>query len=354
MRESLTGIARGLGPGAKLPTVSELCSSLRVSTATLNQILKELESQHVIERYHGRGIYVSESIGQIIIGVVFGENLFDEHHSPFWRLLVHEAGRQSASHGFCSRIYMDSSPSGMGFHAREQLKEDLLAGKLHGLLLLTPLHGEALHECLGKSGVPMVTFGGTHGASVDLDNDASLMQGAAMLAGFGCRNVVFIGQESSKAAALEAELSHRGLDSRVADWSYEKLVESGFSGTREECVFRKAMMLLSEKSDKPLPDGVLGLDDTMTRGLINAMNLSGMWPSENMEIVTSSNKGSPVLYPYAEFLTRIEFDPEECIDISLKMLKSLVDGGLKPATPVLAQPKVHEKQRCALGEMLAN
>ena len=70
IREALLGMACRLGPNEQMPTVRELCSSFDISSATLNQALRSLESRGAITRQHGRGIYVSPAIHQKTIAVV--------------------------------------------------------------------------------------------------------------------------------------------------------------------------------------------------------------------------------------------------------------------------------------------
>ncbi len=51
--ESLTKLARELGPGARLPRVKQLAKALGVSLVTLDAGLRQLEQRDLIERHAG-------------------------------------------------------------------------------------------------------------------------------------------------------------------------------------------------------------------------------------------------------------------------------------------------------------
>jgi DNA-binding LacI/PurR family transcriptional regulator len=65
----------------------------------------------------------------------------------------------------------------------------------------------------------------------------------------------------------------------------------------------------------------------MTRGAVTALRDAGISIGTDLQIVTAENLGSPVLTPYADCLTRIGYDPAECIRAALGMIELLIEGG---------------------------
>lgn len=56
-------IAKGvLLPGDKIPTIRELAASLVVNPNTIAKAFQELERQHVIETFRGKGTFVAEPV----------------------------------------------------------------------------------------------------------------------------------------------------------------------------------------------------------------------------------------------------------------------------------------------------
>ncbi|MBM7076700.1 winged helix-turn-helix domain-containing protein [Micromonospora humida] len=49
-----------LKPGDKLPSIAELCELHRVSASTIRQVFIRLEALGVIDRYQGKGVFVTD------------------------------------------------------------------------------------------------------------------------------------------------------------------------------------------------------------------------------------------------------------------------------------------------------
>src|SRR4028119_1644011 len=58
----LSQMAYNLGPDARMPTFASLCEQTRVSKATLDAALGQLEAQGIVMRRHGAGIFVSSQL----------------------------------------------------------------------------------------------------------------------------------------------------------------------------------------------------------------------------------------------------------------------------------------------------
>lgn len=60
-------IQNGLGPGDKLPSERELCSSLQISRASLREGIRILEIMGLVEVLPGKGIYVKDLTGDLFV-----------------------------------------------------------------------------------------------------------------------------------------------------------------------------------------------------------------------------------------------------------------------------------------------
>ncbi|MBW3637381.1 MAG: winged helix-turn-helix domain-containing protein [Armatimonadetes bacterium] len=151
----LSDLAHKLGPGAKLPTMQQLSEQLGISVMTLNRALSELEAQNIILRKQGSGTYVSETLGQKSVALIYERQLIGATASPFGELLLSEAGRRAKDHDEKFSIYF-SEPSTNGLPVHDDLIEDLKSRKLSGLLLLSQ-RGAAVNWLL-KQKLPLVSL----------------------------------------------------------------------------------------------------------------------------------------------------------------------------------------------------
>ncbi len=332
--EALLALAQGLGPGQKLPTVRRICSDFHVSTSTLDPVLRSLETRGAIVRHHGRGIYVSPAIRQKTVGVVFGGDIFSPSFSPFWSLLLDAVRQQAGGRELRPRVYFDLSEGGPECGGHVQLFEDLEAGRINGLLLCAPQADDQEYRWLDPYAIPHIVFGDTDLPwRVAFDFDAFFRLAAAALAPSGCRTVALLGHGIlAERPRIASAFGEAGLgDTQWVDWSYETWanVIPG-AGSHEHCAHVLAQRMLADAGRTPLPDAVISTEDTATRGLVAALRQAGLQPGRDLRIVTSENKGSPVLDPYADGLTRIAFDPADVIRAALDMLGTLMDGGTPP------------------------
>jgi len=270
--------------------------------------------------------------------VVFGGDIFSPSFSPFWSLLLQAVREQADGHAFAPQAYLDlSDGSGqLGDHGR--LLEDLEARRLDGLLLFTP--GDEAAE-LRACGLPLVVFGQAEvGWAVTIDLDRFLERAARELAATGCRRVGLIAMPAQQAKF--ANLLHdAGLrDVRLDDWSYDTWANIiPGAGTRENCAHRLVERMIAERAANPLPDTLVSLEDTATRGALTALHQAGLRPGRDLRIVTAESRGSPVLDPFADGLTRIVFDPAACVAAMLAMLETLMAGGTPEQNPVRIGPE---------------
>lgn len=326
-------MAYDLGPGCQLPTVIELCEQFDVAKVTLDGVLGQLEQQGIVERRHRRGLFVSASLGLKTIGVVFGEDIFRLHFSPFWGLLLQAVRDQTSGRtDLRAQAYMDISKGHNGLAGHAQLVEDLKAGRLHGLLVFSPSSQEELRQ-LQSFGVPLIApFDQPDSTAADREDRTVVDRIAGELAARGCRRVACLQSGEDGVARLADALRHAGLASvEVMDWTMEtwKSRLPGIITTLESYGRLLVARMIADTAPSARPDALVSLDDTMTRGAITAMLQAGLKPGRDLTIVTQSNKGSPVLEPYAADLIQIELDPADIVRAAITKLETLMKAGGK-------------------------
>jgi DNA-binding LacI/PurR family transcriptional regulator len=228
------------------------------------------------------------------------------------------------------------------FGGHAQLIEDLDARRLDGVLLLAPQHDQDEAGLLRKYGVPFVALGGgPRDWLVTFDWDQFLRAAARELARAGSRRIGLIGP-LTHAAPLAQGLREAGAGEPViADWSYETWASIiPGAGSRENCARRVTEQMIAAAATAPLPDTLVSLEDTATRGALIALMDAGIKPGRDIRVITAANKGSPVLDAWADDLVQFAFDPAEIMQAALGMLETVMNGGKPTVNPMLIAPHV--------------
>ena len=339
IRQQLLALAHRLGPDAKLPTIRELCESMRVSNATLDRALGELERSGVLVRYRSRGIYVASELRQRTLALVFGRDPFRVGHSPFFSMFIDAAQRLAGQRDHQIQTYLDLPQVRGQSTARRQLATDIACGRVHGVLLLAS-SGPEQSTWLLEQDVPMIYAGAESAPGHRIANrfDELIAPAVRALADRGAKRIGYI-------AELRAELERRRGDptfqrfrQAIQDaglrfderWCHRVRHEhehwqSRVTPTYEEFGYEAARRILIQ-SEQDRPDALLVLDDMMTRGALTALHQAGLEPAGDVQIGTFAVKDSPALRPYGDRFVRIELDVDEFTTIALDQLERLMDG----------------------------
>jgi DNA-binding LacI/PurR family transcriptional regulator len=337
---ALLALAHERGPGIKLPTIEEMCTRFGVSRTALEPALQALERRGLVSRRRGSGIYVTERIRHKTIGVVFGGNIFSPEFSPYWSLLLQAVGAQAGACQIYPQAYLDIPQGELGGHL--QLIEDLNARRLDGLLLYS--FNSADHEArmFQAYGIPVVLTDSTAANwAVNLDHAAGLQLAAQAIVRQVGRRVAVLGPPASH-PMLDAAIRQQGVtDVTIEDWSYETWARTiPGAGSREHCAYRLTQERVSQRAQHLLPEVLVSMDDTATRGVITALLQAGLAPGRDLTIITFQNAGSPVLDAYAADIRCLTYDPAAQAHAALAMLSTLMHGGTPPERHILIAPTV--------------
>lgn len=363
----LTDLAHQLGPDAKLPTVLQLRDRLGVSIATLNSVLAELETQRVVRRRHGVGIYVAPNIQQHRVALICDPSFFHVvGTSPFWGILVEhvrrraEAEREAFSFHFAleasERNSADSSSDELTATTPalpEGMLEDLRGGRIDAVLGVgLP---QQTSDWIEREGIPFVAFAGPGKYIVGLDSNEIIRQGVASLCDQGCQRIAFwsviaphryvVPDADSKSVALFKRIlsdNNRAFDPDLV-WDNQHLIPSGggmHTLSHQEQGYHAAMELFGpHTSPGDWPDGIFSTDDMATQGLLTALQRLGIRVGEGVKIVTHANAGSPALLGWEDRLTRLEVDPAEIVGGMFNMVEDLLHGKEPSAAFVYVKPR---------------
>ncbi|MGC4044062.1 MAG: GntR family transcriptional regulator [Armatimonas sp.] len=349
--ERLSALARQLGPGAQLPKFSELLTDLSVSRTTLGAVLTALESQGIITRKHGVGIYVSPQLNRRNIVLLCAADFFrTDDASPFWKILTDKARTRASekSEDFtlhftrADDVYYSDTPS-----LSDSLEAEIQAGHVSGILGVGV--NIATSRWIEAQKIPFVAFAGYGTYMVSFDMVASVRMGVEALAARGCRRIGYWSPVTGHASecrksvlcnpaimtfqsALQAldlpfepELVHTNaylcpedVTERTEPWPVPSLQEQGHmvAGT----VFGP------DSDPRQRPDGIVCTDDCMMQGALPQLIRLGIRIGSDVQIATHTNAGSPVLYGYEDLLIRMEADAERLIGEMYSRLEAQFEG----------------------------
>jgi DNA-binding LacI/PurR family transcriptional regulator len=347
LRDQVCELAGRLGPGAKLPKVTELCRDMKVSPVTLNAVLHDLELEQLIVRKHAVGIFVSEKIKPRALNLALicaPESFRAAGHSPFWEILAERTRERAKVRNerlnflFAVPREQQSTPS---MALQKYLIEEIESGQIDGILGIgLPL---ATARWIESKQVPYVAFAGGAHRLVRLGSEKLAALGARSLADHGCSA---IGVWSPCAAPpdpgmaetaahqkseFENVLQEFGLSFHpefYRDLLQETLLEAGAKkinvDSHQEQGYRLAITTF-DRTKSHRPDGLVICDDMMTHGALAAFKKLGLSPGKDVHIASHANAGSPILMGHDELL-RIEYDPAEIADAMFDMLDVLISG----------------------------
>lgn len=367
----LTDLAHQLGPDAKLPTVLQLRDRLGVSIATLNSVLTELETQRVVRRRHGVGIYVAPDIRQHRVCLICDPSFFRvSGTSPFWGLLVEhvrrraEAEREIFSFHFgleaSDRNSSDKPFDELSPYLPEGMIEDLRGGRVDAVLGVgLP---ENTSEWIEHQNIPFVAFAGPGKYIVGVDSEEVIRQGVKHLCDQGCRKIAYwaaiaphrhvVPDPNSSFVALYKEIliaNGRSFDPDLV-WDNQQLIPEGggiHTLSHQEQGYHAAMEAFGPHTDpSDWPDGIFSADDMATQGLLTALQRLGIQVGEEIKIATHANAGSPALLGWEDRLTRLEIDPTEIVGGMFDTVEELLHGKEPSVGYKAVQPRLR-----AIGEL---
>ena len=339
-RHAIRELALSLGSGNKLPTVREICKSLRISAVTAENVLSGLEQDEVIIRRHGSGIYVSPRLYQQNVALVFGRNAFNPGPATFCGMIVERSQQRAQSHNETFSFFIDtghdSTDDSVPVHS--DLASALAKGRIDGMLLVAR-HSKLQETWLRSQNVPLVSFDGgikppVGPSAVAFDMEATVTLAVKELVSRGCRRLALIGTSNASVEAFRSSLISHGLPADTAG-VVTPFTDASPTSDRTQ-LGRQAMQLLAGAK----PDGVIVLDDMLASGVVIELRERGFTIGQDVLLASHVNRAAPTLASVMDQIIALEVDPDEIVETMFKLLESQMGKNAPPAPGVLVQPRV--------------
>ncbi len=351
-----------------MPTVLQMRDRLGVSLATLNSVLSELESQQVVRRLHGVGIYVASDIQKYRVWLICDPSFFrTTGTSLFWGLLIEES-RRRAEMGkgvFSLHFALDATEGRAGgkrtpdlnstsFYLADSIIGDISNGRVDGVLGIgLPL---ATARWIERHDIPYLALGGPGPYRVLTDAEQIARLGLKVLCDAGCQRIGFwsavppyrytqpgIPSEGAKLFAGILAESGRLFESDLV-WDNQHLIPEGgglHTLSHQEQGYHAAMEAFGPHTDRAdWPDGILSTDDMLTQGLLTALQRLGVRVGEELSVASHANVGSLALLGWEDRVTRLEIDPAEMVSALFDNIESRMRGDASVKSETLIQPRL--------------
>ncbi len=329
-------LARGAGPGVRLPPVRELAARLDASVNTVRGVLLVLEREGLLHVRRGSGVYAAATPAAARrLAILCEYDLFHPGVSPFFLSLVGRLRRWGRERGLATQLYVGTCSA---FEHAEDVTapgfvEDAEAGRLVGVFSLSTILSDERVARLQARGLPVVANAEGPRLSrlgcgiVRVDTAAMVAAGVRALAAAGRRRIGLLGW--GHRLALEdgpyaAEMRRLGLAVRPewVCWDLPAELEgAGWEGLR--AIWR---------ASREKPDALLITDEELFRTAKIAVYELGLRVPEDLAIATVSNRGSEVPYPFP--VDRMELDPGEIAAQMGRIMSEMLEGRPAPAEPV--------------------
>jgi DNA-binding LacI/PurR family transcriptional regulator len=346
----LSQMAYALGPDARMPTFASLCEQTRVSKATLDAALGQLEAQGIVVRRQGSGIFVYSGLKRGIALVCAPHFSGEPHLRNFWDLIVREA-----------RLRVVGSPYNLTFHfssletetasdgplLHPSLIDDIAVGRVQGALMVgVPVQAV---EWTREQGVAVVEFSGQGPVTVDMEGADVAKLGVEALAARGCRRLAMWSEMWNEPGRDRRERSRReakGFQSALAAHGlrfHKELLRPGAGEATGRPSYEMARDWVSEIFSAPRkqwPDGLLIANDILTRDVMPALQKLGVVPNRDIILASHANTDSPVLQAYEDDLILVEYDTGEVVQTMFDSLETLLRGEEVENPHAIIAPKV--------------
>ncbi len=330
LTQQLRALIQHLSPGDSLPTVLQIRERFGVSQPTVDRALQTLRLEGVIESRRGSGIYVTDGAHSHRIGLAFGMSIPTSPASQFFLLLWQALQAVVARRGIPLRYYFIDVTTDHFHHERDQLRADLLAREVHGVILISldPIF-------LPVPGVPHVSFGHTASAAhVEMDGRMLIRLAVGALADAGGRKVGLLCHQQApirepEIATFIETLAQHGLTTRP-EWILP--YASPAQSTAGE-LFAQRWPTWHER-----PDCLVIDDDNATVSLLHTAAALGISIPAQLQIASHSNVGSTLLDGAP--VLRVAFDIHEVAEALVDRLVGQLRGQLTPDPFALIHPRL--------------
>lgn len=323
-------MANEYGPGMKLPTAQQLAEKLGVTLTTLDRSLAKLEAKGTISRRQGSGIYVSNNLLDLRIGMVFGRNIFQLGGSAFYLLMLQHCEKLAEAEQKQFSFFLSPNHRAIP-HDTGQFNPELAASlkqdKLDGLLLCE-INNDEYEKWIASKGIPTVALAPSkHFPTVGIDSEQLIRDSVAHLASQGCQTIGLMGILSRHYEFFEKAAAQHNLTIQHEAVIHPEDEKDPPFDTHEP-LGREWMRLCLERcgGKEGLPDGIVMTDDLLARGACRHLKDQNIQPGKDLKIVSHANKGSLSLEYWQDHITLAEVDPDHMVHKMFELLEDQIAG----------------------------
>jgi DNA-binding LacI/PurR family transcriptional regulator len=320
----LERMARHVGAGNKLPTVRDLCKTMRISRYTMDTALNDLEAQGLLYRKHGSGLYVTSLVQTRRIALVIRRDIIESSKgsADSTHLIIDGLRAEGARRNTMLTCYSYDPNHDKEKFGLQPIEWDVQNGRVDGIIIggLTFDQGKPLQAL----GLPCVVFSGDVGhfvAQVRYDFPAMISKGVQAIFQAGRRRVglAYPVRADNSAFSDSLELFHQALREMGVEEDSRWLMPFSANDVRIRALeASRQFHRLWERSDRP--DALLSLDDQFAAGLLHAAEVLRVNIPTDLLVVSHANKGLNLFDNHP--VIRIEYDMEE---IARRLLGALDD-----------------------------
>lgn len=336
-------------PGSRLPTFVEMEGEFAVGRAVLQQALASLKRDGFVRSVNRQGLYVAANPPHMHqFGVVVSSSPGEAGWSKLMTALSNEAHRIEKHDPHAHfRFYFGIQEKKVHDEMIAQMRDDILAFRLAGLLLTPKTFHVMEHPSLVKLRIPRVhVWAGDEvpGPRVNVDSLELIRRALRFLRDRGRRRVAVIHMADTTSTLNHAALySELGLDFH-APWIQR-------IGRSHPEFAQDVISLLMDYRFDVRPDGLIIADDNLvspiSRGLINR----GIRVEQELEIVAHCNWPWPP--PSVLPMTRIGFDIGEILHCCMNAIALQREGKAPPESQRIQPLFEHELPPNVLAEATA-
>ena len=301
-------------------------------------------------RRQGAGIFVSSRLKRSIALVCDPQFSLEPRLRGFWELIVREARLRVAGSHYdlafhFSTLETDVATEGPALHPA--LMDDIQAGRVQGVLTVGAQ--DKTVAWISEQGTAVVAFAGLGPVSVNMDVVDVVKLGVEALAARGCRRLAMwsemwseTGDDPRKGKRAEARTFRRALAARGLEF-HNNWLRPGAREITSSASFDQAREWVQDVFGAPRenwPDGLLITNDILTRDVMPALQKLDIVPNRDIIIASHANTDSPVLRPYEDDLTLIEYDSGEIVQSMFDQLETLLRGEPLTHPHIKIKPKI--------------
>jgi len=318
LRESI--VSGEYPPGCRIPTVRELAKKFDTSVFTIQNALRPLVSEGLVEQRRPIGVFVKNSKVQLkTLGVYYGRDIWAMEELEFYRRAHQVLNERLKRTGVESALFIDDRPAGEASTPYPPLQKAIEQGRTQAVAAMI-IDWERL-LWFKELGIPSSFYGSANfpgRVDVEVRSFAS-----GVLESFrkrGVKRVAFINGYDMVTKPFMETLAKLEMETRP-EWTFIPKKAEDLTGRMQSWGYESFLKLWSSKEK---PDALAVFPDSVCRGVIMGILAKGVKVPERLLVATHLNKGIDFPCPFP--LLKSIMDPAAIVDASMEQIRIAMQG----------------------------